>query len=54
MSEEIKPNPQEAPTQDAQLAAENILASEQKTITVDLDADYEASKEFSVSDVDKK
>lgn len=54
MTEEVKPNPTEATTHDAQLAAENMAAGEEEVQKVDLDADYEASKAFSVSEVDRK
>jgi methylphosphotriester-DNA--protein-cysteine methyltransferase len=54
MTEEVKPNPSEATTHDAQLAAENMASGEEKVQKVDLDADYEASKAFSVSEVDRK
>ena len=53
MPEEVKPDPTQAPTQDAQLAAESMLSGQEETQAVDFDADYEASKEFSVSDVDR-
>lgn len=54
MAEELKPNPQEVDNiHEAQLAAEKMASGEEKLQTVDVDADYEASKEFSVSDVDK-
>lgn len=54
MAEELKPNPQEVDdVQEAQLAAERMASGEEKRPTVDVDADYEASKEYSVSDVDK-
>ena len=53
MPEEVKPDPKQAPTQDAQLAAESMAAGEEETQSVDFDADYEASKEFSVSEVDR-
>ncbi|MBD2250820.1 hypothetical protein [Nostoc parmelioides] len=53
MSEEIKPNLIEAPTHDAQLAAENIASGEEKAPKVDFDADYAAAQEFSISDVDR-
>jgi hypothetical protein len=53
MTEEIKPNANEAPTQDAQLAAENIAAGEEKAPTVDFDADYAAAQQFSVSEIDR-
>ncbi|ABA21673.1 conserved hypothetical protein [Trichormus variabilis ATCC 29413] len=53
MSEEIKPNLIEAPTHDAQLAAENIASGEEKAPKVDFDADYAAAQQFSISDVDR-
>ncbi|BAY07759.1 hypothetical protein [Calothrix sp. NIES-2098] len=53
MPDEVKPNVNEAPTHDAQLAAENIAAGEEKAPTVDFEADYAAAKEFSVSDIDR-
>jgi hypothetical protein len=53
MPDEVKPDPKQAPTQDAQLAAENIASGEEKAPTVDIEGDYEASKQFSVSDVDR-
>ena len=40
-------------TFDAQQIAENVEAGEQQVPQVDVSADYEASKEFSVSDVDR-
>lgn len=53
MAEKMTPNPAEALTQDAQLAAENMVAGKEKTPEVDVNADYEASKAFSVSEVDR-
>lgn len=53
MSDQVKPDPKQAPTQDAELAAENIASGEEKAPTVDVSDDYEASKQFSVSDVDR-
>ena len=53
MPDEVKPNVGEAPTQDAQLAAENIASGEEKAPTVDAEADYKAAQELSVSDVDR-
>ena len=53
MPDEVKPNVGEAPTQDAQLAAENIASGEEKAPTVDAEADYEAAQRLSVSDVDR-
>ncbi|PIG92715.1 hypothetical protein [Gloeocapsopsis sp. IPPAS B-1203] len=51
--EEIKPNPEQATTQEAQLAAENIAAGKEKVTNVDFDADYAAAQQMSVSDVDR-
>lgn len=53
MAEEIKPDPQQAPTHDAQLASENIVAGEEQAPAIDVAADYEASKAFSVSAIDR-
>ncbi|NEU75166.1 hypothetical protein PI95_022045 [Hassallia byssoidea VB512170] len=53
MPDEVKPNVAEAPTQDAQLAAENIASGEEKAPTVDIEGDYKAAQELSVSDVDR-
>ncbi len=53
MPEELKPDPKQAPTQDAELAAEQMLSGKEQMPTLDLDADYEASKQFSVSDIDR-
>jgi hypothetical protein len=51
--EQIKPNPEQATTQEAQLAAENIAAGKEKATNVDFDADYAAAQQMSVSDVDR-
>ncbi|MEH2452339.1 hypothetical protein [Nostoc sp.] len=51
--EEVKPNLNQASTQDAQLAAESIASGEEKAPTVDFDADYATAQQFSVSDVDR-
>lgn len=53
MPEEIKPNSSQAPTHDAQLAAENIESGEEKAPSVDMEADYKAAEEFSVSEIDR-
>lgn len=53
MPDEVKPDAKQAPTQDAQLAAENMLSGEEKTPEVDSNADYEAAQKFSVSEVDR-
>jgi hypothetical protein len=53
MPDEVKPNLNEAPTHDAQLAAESIASGEEKAPKVDFDADYAAAQQFSVSDIDR-
>lgn len=53
MTDEVKPDPKQATTQEAQLAAENIASGVEQTPVVDFDADYEASQQFSVSDIDR-
>lgn len=53
MSDQIKPDANQAPTQDAQLAAESMAEGKEKMQTVDFDADYTAAQQFSVSDVDR-
>jgi hypothetical protein len=53
MSDEIKPNVAQAPTHDAQLAAENIASGEEKAPKVDFDADYAAAQQLSVSEIDR-
>ncbi|MBD1920169.1 hypothetical protein H6F77_03445 [Microcoleus sp. FACHB-831] len=52
MTEELKPDPNQATTQDAQLAAESMLAGNEDTPEIDVAGDYEASKAFSVSAID--
>lgn len=53
MPDEVKPNANEAPTHDAQLAAENIAAGEEKAPKVDFEADYAAAQQYSVSEIDR-
>ncbi|KAB8330597.1 hypothetical protein SD80_028460 [Scytonema tolypothrichoides VB-61278] len=53
MPEEVKPNPSEAPTQDAQLAAENIVSGQEKAPSVDVEKDYQAAQQLSVSEIDR-
>ena len=53
MTDEVNPNPNQATTQEAQLAAENMAIGVEAKPTVDFDADYAAAQEFSVSDVDR-
>ncbi|OKH27397.1 hypothetical protein [Chroogloeocystis siderophila] len=51
--EELKPNPSEAVTQEAQLAAENMAAGKEEAPNIDFDADYAAAQQMSVSDIDR-
>ncbi|MGA9377260.1 MAG: hypothetical protein WBV73_00540 [Phormidium sp.] len=53
MSEKVNPQPNQAPTHDAQLAAENMMSGNEQMPAVDTEADYEASKAFSVSEIDR-
>ena len=52
MADEVKVNPSEATTHDAQLLADNVAEGEEKAPKVDFDADYELAKEMSVSPID--
>ncbi|AUS99344.1 hypothetical protein CLI64_02455 [Nostoc sp. CENA543] len=47
MTDEVKPNPSEATTHDAQLLAESIDSGEAKAPQVDFDADYAAAQQLS-------
>jgi hypothetical protein len=53
MPDEVKPNLNEAPTHDAQLAADSIASGEEEAPKVDFEADYKAAQQFSVSDIDR-
>jgi hypothetical protein len=54
MTEELKVDPkQTADVQEAELAAQNMVDGAEQMPQVDVEQDYEASKEFSTSDVDK-
>ncbi|QLE41525.1 hypothetical protein FD723_14630 [Nostoc sp. C052] len=53
MPDEVKPNLNESPTHDSQLAAESIASGNEKAPTVDFDADYAAAQKFSISEVDR-
>ncbi|WP_071189642.1 hypothetical protein [Trichormus sp. NMC-1] len=53
MSDKVQPNPSEAPTHDAQLAAEQIVSGEKKAPKVDFEADYASAQQFSVSEIDR-
>ncbi|MBE9097298.1 hypothetical protein [Tychonema sp. LEGE 07203] len=50
---EVSKESNNSQTFDAQQISENVEAGEQKLQKVDVSADYEASKEFSVSEVDR-
>lgn len=50
---EINTEPNDTQSFDAAQITESAEAGEQKLPTVDVSADYEASKEFSVSDIDR-
>ena len=53
MAEELKVDPKQAVGQEAELAAQNMVEGTEKTPEIDLDRDYEASKAYSVSDIDR-
>lgn len=53
MAEQLQPKPNQAPTHDAQLTAENMVKGTEKAPEIDVNADYEASKAFSVSEIDR-
>jgi len=53
MAEELNIDPKQAVGQEAELAAQNMVEGTEKKPEVDVDRDYEASKEYSVSDIDK-
>lgn len=53
MAEELNVDPKQAVGQEAELAAQNMVEGTEKKPEIDVDADYEASKEYSVSDIDK-
>lgn len=47
MKEKIQPNPQKAPTQDAQVAAESMLSDQESVPEVDFEADYDRAQQMS-------
>ena len=53
MTEELKVDPKQAVGQEAELAAQNMAEGIENTPEIDVDADYEASKQYNVSDIDK-
>lgn len=53
MAEELKVDPKQTVGQEAELAAQNMVEGTEKTPEIDVDADYEASKQYNVSDIDK-
>lgn len=52
MPDEIKPDATQPTTQDAQLTAESMTEGKEKMPSVDIDADYAAAQQLSVSDID--
>ncbi len=53
MAEELNVDPKQAVGQEAELAAQNMAEGKEATPEVDVEADYQASKEYSVSEVDR-
>ncbi len=53
MTDKIKPDSKQALTQDAQLAAESMIEGKEQTPAIDIDADYAAAQQFSISDIDR-
>lgn len=53
MPEELRVDPKQAVGQEAELAAENMVVGTEKKPEIDVEQDYEASKEYSVSEIDK-
>lgn len=53
MAEELKVDPKQAVGQEAELAAQNMADGTEKKPEIDVDADYEASKAYNASDIDK-
>lgn len=53
MTDEIKPDSKQALTQDGQLAAESMIEGKEQTPAIDIDADYAAAQQFSISDIDR-
>lgn len=53
MAEELRVDPKQAIGQEAELAAQNMVVGIEKKPQVDVEQDYEASKQYSVSEIDK-
>lgn len=53
MAEELRVDPKQAVGQEAELAAQNMVVGIEKKPEVDVEQDYEASKQYSVSEIDK-
>lgn len=53
MPEELNVDPKQAVGQEAELAAQNMAEGTEKKPEVDVDKDYKASKEYSVSNSDR-
>lgn len=54
MKEQVKPNPKETKTQDAELLAESILENPKNAPETDFEDDYEMAQKMSRSSVDSE
>lgn len=54
MNEKVKPNPQEATTQDAELVAESIQEKPKAAPDIDFENDYRLAQEMSKSSADSE
>lgn len=53
MPDEVKPNQTQDQPQDAQLTAQSIASDTEPAPLIDVEADYEAAQQFSVSEIDR-
>ena len=53
MPDEVKPNQTQDQPQDAQLTAESIASDTEPAAVIDVEEDYEAAQQFSVSEIDR-
>lgn len=53
MPNQVNPDPNQAQTHEGKLAAERMREGDEQVPNIDVEADYEASKQFSVSEVDR-
>lgn len=53
MPDEVKPNQTQDQPQDAQLTAESIASDTEPAPVIDVEADYEAAQQLSVSEIDR-